>query len=423
MGSCPGEERGALPRAARALLRTAAAGLLIATVVGIRMATADEPEILAHLEYRAAPACPGEDAFVALVHARMPRVRFVERGERDEKGRAFLVEAAIAGTQTSSHRAGASGTLTVMVRRPFGGTRRIEAKTCADVTNALALMLVLAIDPRSLVAAPTSASVASSSAGAQAPVDARDAGDSGPGSTDGAARTERDASAGIDASRAETIDGPADGVADAALVDAVAPPPAAVAPDTLSPVPEGPPVAAPASSRPGRFFVGADFVVATGVTPVTLFTGSPVVGWRTTGAALLGASVRAGFLRVGTGTLTTTPGRSADYTWTVGRADACALLWPARALRLGACARVEVGALDVSGKEVNLPRTVHSPWVAAGVLGRGEWSFFGPLSLGLDVGPAFHITANEFYFLSSTDVYTVPVVGIWAEAGVGAYFF
>jgi hypothetical protein len=187
-------------------------------------------------------------------------------------------------------------------------------------------------------------------------------------------------------------------------------------------VPTRPPVVdRPATPR--HFFVGADFALATGVSPVVIFAGAPYVGWRSLGRGVLGASVRAAFLRAGTGVVgAETSGGTVDVTWTVGRVEGCAMLWPTRALRAGACGRLELGELDVKGGGLPDPRTQGTAWVATGLLVRGEWSFYGPFLLDAAVGPSFRITTNMFDFGVSTPGYDVPVLGLSAEAGLGLHF-
>jgi hypothetical protein len=368
----------------------AAIGAALLAAGRAEVASADDAGEPIHLEYRAGAGCPGEEAFVARVHARMARVRLVGAAEG---ARTFTVE-------LSNAREHPSGSVTVTGRARSEGARRLQADTCDEVADALALMVVLAIDPGALSAPEASPATPSAiDAGAPALLDAA---------------APLDASSPLDASTPlDRWVGP-----DAATA------PSSPVPPAISPAPTDSTPAA-LSTRPRHFFGGGDFAIATGVTPSALFTGAPFIGWRMTEGSLLGASVRVAFLRVGTGTVTVVDG-GADFTWTVGRVDGCALLWPSRSLRLGACARVEAGVLEVVGKDVPAPRTWNSPWVAVGTLARLEWSFFGPLVLDVEAGPSFHVSAEEFYFepygRNGTSGYTVPYVGFVSEAGVGIHF-
>jgi hypothetical protein len=356
----------------------------------LEIAAADDLGEPIRLEYRAETGCPDEGAFVARVRARTARARLVGPGEH---ARTFVVEL---GTGMRP-----SGSVTVMNGERSDGTRRLDADTCDEVADALALMVALALDPRALSApslAPTSVVAPS-----------------------------------IDAGTAPFfVPPPLDATLDVSAP--TLPPPPPLSPPSLPPqIPDEPRRTADAklllapSPLGLHFFGGAELAITTGVTASPIWAGSPFLGWRATRASFLGLgpSVRVAFLRADTGTVGVTGG-SADFTWTVGRLDACALLWPDRALRLGPCARIEVGVLDVAGKQVDASpgylATERSAWVAGGPLVRLEWSFLGALLFSVGAGPDFHITAHEFTFLPATNAYQVPLVGLDAEAGLGAHF-
>jgi hypothetical protein len=157
------------------------------------------------------------------------------------------------------------------------------------------------------------------------------------------------------------------------------------------------------------------------VTPNSLVAGAAVVGWRGPSTSLVGASFRLAFLRAATDELRV-PGGSASFTWTVGRVDGCGLLRPKTPLRVGLCARLEAGVLDVSGVGDAGANTQHSPWLALIPLAHAEWSILGSLFLDLDVGPSLRAVTNRFYFLPDTTAYTVPLVGLETEAGLAIHF-
>jgi hypothetical protein len=106
----------------------------------------------------------------------------------------------------------------------------------------------------------------------------------------------------------------------------------------------------------------------------------------------------------------------------VGRVDGCGLLWPARALRLGGCARIEVGVLGGTGDGIIDHQSQFSPWVTGGALARAEWTFLGSLLLDVAAGPMFRLNSDRFFFYRDTTVYQVPAVGLDTEAGLGVHF-
>ena len=374
----------------------AIAALLLAE--GVELAAAEGEGEPIRLEYRAGAGCPAEAAFVDRIRARTARARFVRAGGRV---RTFTVEL--------EGGARPSGSVTVVNGPRTEGTRRLEADTCSDVADALALMVALALDPHAHPAETPLSGPSSSVASGAGPVGAPD--------------LAPDASE-VEASVPEGS-APEPPAADAGAVDDAGPDSSSSSPASPSwiepDVPATPP--APAPPRPPlHFFGGIDLALASDVTPTSpLFAGAPYVGWRSTREGLLGPSFRASFLRAGTGTLTE-PGGAASFTWTVGRLDACAMLWPAGRLRLGGCARVEGGVLEGSGEQIANALTQRSAWVALGALARVEWSLLGPLFLDAEGGPTFRITADRFYFLPGTTVYDVPVVGFSSEAGLGVHF-
>jgi hypothetical protein len=338
----------------------------------VEVALGADAEERIHLEYRAGAGCPDETSFLSRVGARTQRARWV--GE-SEAGRTFLVQLA-AGAQPS-------GSVTVVDGARPQGTRNVGADTCAEVADALALIVALALDPHAL-ATPVPVSAPGPNEPSSSPAGPEDAGTPAP------------------ASSVPRVPSPA--------VDSSAPPPDAALPSPSS-AGEGHSEVRNEAARPGpstldlHFLAGVDLAVATGVAPTTLVGGSPYVGWRSTSASVIGPSVRAAVLRIGTGAHAVSGG-SADFTWTVGRVDACGLLWPDRALRLGSCARFEAGVLDGTGGGIVNARTQHSPWVTFGALARVEWTFLGSLLLDLEGGPLFRANADRFHFVNpDTTVY------------------
>jgi hypothetical protein len=109
------------------------------------------------LVYHASSDCPDEATFVARVRERTTRVRLASAGEVArtftvvvESGRAPLGRIAV---QSSDHREAA---------------RQVQADTCSDVVDALALMVALAIDPGAVNPVPAAPPEGSAAASAPA---------------------------------------------------------------------------------------------------------------------------------------------------------------------------------------------------------------------------------------------------------------
>jgi hypothetical protein len=359
------------------------AGVLALTAGVEGQAAGDERSEAAEpirLEYHAAPGCPDRGAFEARVHARTTRARFVT-GEGVT--RTFVV--GLQGGATPS------GRFTVNRGAEIEGSRDVRADTCADVADALSLFVALAVDPSALMGPTTDV------AGSGAPV----------------------ASASAAASAAPSA-------APSASSSVTAPPEVPPPPSPLHTDTPPDPVAVdvpstPASPPPHTFFLGADFAMATGVSPDALLGFSPVLGWRSSSRTVLAPEVRLGFLRAASGTVVASPGE-ASFTWTVGRADGCLLSWPPGPARLQACARVEAGVLDATGTQIAAAHSSTRGWFAAGPLARAEWDLLAPLFIEAEVAAMVHATTDRFYFVPDTTIYPVPLLGLDASAGLGVHF-
>jgi hypothetical protein len=168
-------------------------------------------------------------------------------------------------------------------------------------------------------------------------------------------------------------------------------------------------------------FAGADLVVVTGVAPNPLVAASVVAGWTIAITHLWGLSVRAAFLRAESGKLEV-PGGAADFTWSVGRVDACAMLWPKNRVRLSACGRFETGVLEVAGSDVAGGQERQAAWFAAGPVARVESQLLDPISVEGAFGPAFRARPERVYFLPNITAYAEPRVGFDAEVGLAVHF-
>jgi hypothetical protein len=383
--------------------------------LGVRAGAAPEDPEPIRLLYRAAVGCPSEAEFIARVRARTQRAQFVAQGA---SVRTFSVEIALGTLPT--------GSVTIVDgdREPL--RRTIHAATCAEVADALGLMVALAVDPsQAMFFSSPSGSVPAGSAPT-------------PSSAPAAAAPSA-ATPSASATSADSVTAAAPRIATSASsvpitpdpIPQPQPPPAdsesrspAPVPAHDSPVVHGPlPATPPAHTQwPSRMFAGAQLAAATGVAPETILAGAFVLGWQPGSVlGIPGIRVRAAFARAQTAKLDV-PGGGATFTWTVARAEACVLLSPANPVRLGPCLRTEGGVLDVTGSDIAFARTQHSPWAAVGPVANAEWSLLGALFLDLEVGPTLRAVTNRFFFLPDTTAYTVPVVGFDAEAGLAAYF-
>jgi hypothetical protein len=353
----------------RLVLAVAAAAVTVGAV-----AAADAGERI-RLAYQAVEGCPDQASFEAAVRSRKAPVLFVDQGQsrtvdvRIEAGPPF------------------AGRLVVRRGDVVEGTRDVHAASCAEVADALTLMVQLAVDPSAALDAPAPSAT-------PAPV------------TSGSASTS-----------------PVE--------------PTAIAPKRIAPqpAPPPPPVVAPTETRPAEapqagfraplrtLYLGVDIAIAMAVSPQTLVAPSPYFGWRWPGGhGVLEPGFRLAFVYATSGEVEAAGG-AAQFTWTVGRVDGCVLSWPPPGpAHVLACARLEAGALTGDGSIVPGALSRTRGWLAAGPLLRAEWAPVGTLFFDADIAPMFHVTDDRFYFAPNATVYTVPVSGLEAAVGLGVHF-
>jgi hypothetical protein len=138
-----GDGQSRLDRVRRANAR--GGSLLLVTLIVLDSVTGGAASAVAQgdaepirLAYHATEGCPDEAGFVTRVRARTARARLAWAGE---SARTFTVVVE-AGPTPSGH-------VTVEGGDRTEGTRRVQADSCSDVADALALVVALAIDPRS----------------------------------------------------------------------------------------------------------------------------------------------------------------------------------------------------------------------------------------------------------------------------------
>jgi hypothetical protein len=336
------------------------------------------------LDYRASSGCPDEAGFLARIRARTVQARAALPGE---PARTFIV--------TLETGASPWGQVGVVGADGPQHPRRVEAGTCGEVADALALVVALAVDPRSL------------------PGSAEAAGGDQPQTTATAAPTP---------AATATAEPPVPPV----------PPPQQAAlrptrPAEAEPRPPVTPVERPSptvSSGVGALSIGADVSMSTGASPNVLASVSPFVGLRTRTRSVFEPSARLAFFRAGTPPLAAA-GADAAFTWTVGRVDLCPFDLGRSAIQVATCVRAEAGELDVAASHITPALTKRRVWFAAGPLVRAEWSFYRWGFLDLELGALFRVTNDRFYFVPdspSSTVYQVPLVGVSAGTGLGVRF-
>jgi hypothetical protein len=303
------------------------------------------------IRYDAPSSCPDEQAFYGAVQSRTALVRPAREGET---ARAFRVHIAL-------DPAGSVGELRAIEEGRDTTSRRVEAPTCDEVVQALALTVALSVDPMASIAPtrPPPAPPASTSA----------------------------------------------------------PPPP---PPRASAVPAmNRPAVVPV--HPGvTVEIGALGMVAHQLEPFVQAGGavSAGIGWSRPGAWAPWLELTVGQLRNDIGSRP----RDATLALTFASLAACPLrLVLTDAIDARMCARGEGGSLSARGRDVAAPLATTRGWWAAGVAGQGRWALSTKFVLKLDAGIAFPIVPRRFVI--DNPPRTASETSWWAPfAGLGLAF-
>lgn len=346
-------------------LRALAAAVGVATgAAHVGFARGEDASEPLRLQFRREGACPDADAFFRALRARTTKVREARPGER---ARTLTVEVResgrdSAGTLAITSEDGASTT----------STRTVQAGSCADVVEAIALMAALAVDPSASLAPAASTS-------APAPPIAAPPAPSAP--------------------------------------VASAPPPVASAPRPPIVPPPPPPTAArvrpppPAPSEPA--IPAGPFALGGGAEATTLLGGRVALGVVASYEARPHAGPRL-FVRV-TRTLDRDVqggGRTGGLSLTSGNVEPCPLrvrVGPTAALF--PCARLAVGRLAAEGKSLTTPEQVTRTWIDVGATARLAWLPARWLSIEPRAELRVPVTRDRFYVEPDATVYRAPLVG------------
>lgn len=328
--------------------------------------------------FEAPAGCPSADAFVAKVGERGGRAARVVK-EPDARKARYRVRIARAGR-------GFRGTLTI-VDEAGSNERAVEGGTCVEVADALALVTAMALEAPPAPDAPTSGSGAT-------PLTSASASDSPAGPASSAV-----ASASASA--------PTSASASAVSGDLDLPPP------VKRPVaPEGTPV---------RWALGG------GLALIGLDGAPPLGGDLYVEAAGTGARAFAPSLRIGASGLwarrDVPHGGELGLRWTSLAIDACAVRALAPALRVDACAAVQLGLLRASPS---------SAVVDANDALRGWLALGGAVRAQLEIGSGFYlearggllapVTRDRFSLADGAEVYRVAAITLIGGIGVGRHF-
>ncbi len=256
--------------------------------------------------------------------------------------------------------------------------RQVEGETCAEVVDALALVIALAIDPAVSTAPPPSSAPSPALLPTPAPP------------------------------------------SEPAPPEATPPPSPVSEPPPPAPLRDRAPAQSPAASFGLRPTVGASFVTFTGLAPDPLAGAAVFTELESDSPRLLAPSVRVTATGAANGAFESAP---ASIVLAALRADGC----PAR-IRSGpgsirACLAVDTGLLRAEGGDVARPLPATRFWLDLAALARARWSLPGRFFVEVDGGLTLPVTRPTFvYYTPFVVVHEVPVLAATASVGAGLRF-
>ncbi len=304
------------------------------------------------IDYQVDASCAGQDAFVAEVHARSPRIRFAP-----EAPRTLVVRVEPHGGK-------------LVGRIELGGTQRtVAGATCEEVISALGLVTALALDPLASTAPNPTAATNPTATATTTPTATATASTSASASTaDAGARSDDERELPVEQRKWSFAAG-----ADAEVVFGAGPDPALAVP--------------------------VFFEVARALGP----------------HFALGGGLR--FMHTDDTSLT--GGVGADFDWSVGALDLCAIVRAGR-FRLDACERSTFGVLEGQGLGVLPTNSATRPWVDLGLAVAVRVRVLGPFFVEA-TGHAGAVLVRDRFFIepNQTVFQASPFVG---DVGGGAGF-
>jgi hypothetical protein len=298
------------------------------------------------VDYQVDPSCAGQDAFVAEVHARSPRIRFAP-----DATRVLVVRVESRGGKLAG-------------RIEIGGTQRsVTGTSCEEVISALGLVTALALDPLASTSPSTSPSTAPSTSTTTTP--------SASPSTSTSATD-----AGVSEDEREL----------------------------------------PVDERKWSFAAGADAEVVIGAGPNPMF--AVPVFFEASRALGRHFGLGGAFRFVHAGDTALTGGVGADFDWTAGALDLCAIVRGGR-FRFDACERSSFGVLEGHGLGVVPARSATRPWVDLGLALSLRARLFGPLFIEASGHVGALLVHDRFFLEPNQTVFQAPTFVGEAGGGVG----
>ena len=112
----------------------------------------------------------------------------------------------------------------------------------------------------------------------------------------------------------------------------------------------------------------------------------------------------------------------ADFSWYVGRIEACPLRLGSVAVSLSSCVTFDAGALRVVGQNAPPSTARTRPWMSTGLNARGSARLWRWLFAEVEVGAAAPWIKDRWLFVDGTAIQSAPPISAWIGAGLGCRF-
>jgi hypothetical protein len=366
-------------------------------------AKADEAPVRARLRFSSPAGCGNAADFAARVQRRAPRVRF---GTRGPDSVSVHIAAGVNGLDAS---------VTLVSAGSRRSERRIEAETCEDALDALALVVAVTLEGQERTRRER---VRRSRPPAAAPAPERLPSEPGPSeSPDEAVAAEPAPSPEPPPAGEATPEAPAE---PAPAPPPPAPPPPAP-PPPAPPVVDAPPPARSSGARPSwRAGVGAGAAFHAGAAP-SLMPGWLVYGrfgWELT--RLWSPELMVSFASVGRNGFDEASG-SADFELRTLSAELCPLRWRIGPVAGMPCALLAYGRLNVRGYDTIAPAEYDRPWTLLGASAQLALQL-SIVELRAQLYAGFPLARDTFRFEPDPTVHRVPSLGFGGSIAAGLGF-
>jgi hypothetical protein len=203
------------------------------------------------------------------------------------------------------------------------------------------------------------------------------------------------------------------------------PPPAPMTSPSADRPSFGPP---PALTDAGRWHLGVGLAAAAmdaGVSaPVVLFSPMAVeIGYTPFEPSPWAPSARLSFSSTAA-RAASTPLGYARLRWDIVQLEGCPIRFPMVArLYVRPCVAAGAGVLSAAGEEIAHPQSQARPWASIAGSARLEWVAWSPVTLELEAGAMVPLVRDGFHFEPAVPAYRTPSFMVFGGAGAGVRFF